>query len=217
MMLGGGSPALAGEVPAARSRRERRKREVRDRIVAAALALFDAKGFGRTTVAEICERADVAHKTFFNYFTTKQHVLRDIARIELDVLLGLIEQASQCGGSTRERLERFFRLLAERIETAGPMRRELVTELVHVGHEAGTQSEQARTVHNGFGRLLRKGLAGGDLTRRHRISTLTEIVVGTFYALMFNWANFENYPFRRQALAAARVLGDAVTAPRRNA
>lgn len=216
-MIGAGSLALAGEVPAERSRRERRKREVRDRIVAAALALFDEKGFGHTTVAEICARADVAHKTFFNYFATKQQVLRDIARIELDVLLGLIEQAGQCRGSTRERLEQFFRLLAERIETAGPMRRELVTELVHVGHEAGTQSAQARTLHTAFGRLLRKGLAGGDLTRTHRVGTLTEIVVGTFYALMFNWANFEKYPFRRQALAAARVLGDAVTASRRNA
>ncbi len=215
-MIGAGSLAVAGEVPVERSRRERRKREVRDRIVAAALGLFDEKGFSRTTVAEICAGADVAHKTFFNYFATKQQVLRDVARIELEALLKLIEAASQSGGCTRERLETFFRLLADRIETAGPMRRELVTELVHVGHEAGTQSDQARTLQAAFARLLCQD-RGGASRGRQPLGTLTEIVAGTFYALMFNWANFEKYPFRRQALAAARVLGDAVTAPRRNA
>ncbi len=50
------------------TRRERRKREVRGRILAAAVGLFDERGFGATKVAEICERADVAHKTFFNHF-----------------------------------------------------------------------------------------------------------------------------------------------------
>ncbi len=214
-MIVAGSLALAGEVPAERSRRERRKREVRERIVAAAIASFDEKGFSHTTVAEICARADVAHKTFFNYFATKQQVLRDVARVELDALLALIEEAGRSGRSIGERLETFFRLLADRIETAGPMRRELVTELVHVGHEAGTQSDQARTLQAAFARLLREDRPARDAKRGQRVATQTEIVAGTFYALMFNWANFERYPFRRQALAAARVLADAVTAPRR--
>ena len=38
-------------------RRERRKLEVRTRIIDAALALFDQRGFDDTKVSEICERA----------------------------------------------------------------------------------------------------------------------------------------------------------------
>ncbi len=50
------------------SRRERRKLEVRNRILEASTTLFEAKGLEATTVVEICERADVAHKIFFNHF-----------------------------------------------------------------------------------------------------------------------------------------------------
>jgi len=60
-------------------RRERRKLEVRGRILAASVELFDKKGIEDTKVLEICERADVAHKTFFNHFPSKRHLLRVIA------------------------------------------------------------------------------------------------------------------------------------------
>ena len=38
------------------------------------------------------------------------------------------------------------------------------------------------------------------------------MVLGAFYALMFNWAHREGYALRKQALAAARFLGDALAA-----
>ena len=61
------------------TRRERRKHELRERILEASRELFDAQGVATTTVAEICERADVAQKTFFNHFETKPQLLREIA------------------------------------------------------------------------------------------------------------------------------------------
>ncbi|MFP8874097.1 MAG: TetR family transcriptional regulator [Myxococcota bacterium] len=64
------------DTPSDLGRRERRKLETRARIVAAATELFVEKGFPATKVAEICARVDIAHKTFFNYFPSKQHLLR---------------------------------------------------------------------------------------------------------------------------------------------
>ena len=61
-------------------RRERRKLEVHARILEANLELFDARGAEATKVQDICERADVAHKTFFNHFASKRHLLREVAR-----------------------------------------------------------------------------------------------------------------------------------------
>ena len=57
-------------------RRERRKRQTRERIVAAAAASFAEEGFDGTTFDHIAERADVARATVFNYFRDKQQLLR---------------------------------------------------------------------------------------------------------------------------------------------
>lgn len=56
------------------SRRERKKEETKERIVQAAFALFRKQGVAATTVEEICQRADVAKGTFFNYFPRKEAV-----------------------------------------------------------------------------------------------------------------------------------------------
>jgi AcrR family transcriptional regulator len=191
------------------TRRDRRKLEVHARILEAALALFDFQGVADTKVAEICDRADVAQKTFFNHFATRQHLLREIAADALDQTLERIEQAAVLPGTTPARLLHFFDGIAEAAAQAGPMHRELLTEIVHTGHESGADRDQARLLHDAFGQLVRAGIAAGDIDDRYSADTLTEMIMGAFYALMFNWAHLEGYPLRRQARAAAGFLGDA--------
>ncbi|WP_086820436.1 TetR/AcrR family transcriptional regulator [Allokutzneria sp. NRRL B-24872] len=57
------------------SRRERKKLAVRRQLADAALRLFSEQGYERTTVAQIAAEADVATKTFFNHFRSKEDVL----------------------------------------------------------------------------------------------------------------------------------------------
>ena len=192
------------------SRRERRKLEVRARILAAGLDLFRARGFADTKVSDICERADVAHKTFFNHFPSKQDLVREIAQHSIGELLIDIETARKEGCDTADRLARFFTGMAQRSVEAGPMFREVVTELVHVVHESGSRSEQARRIHDAFGAIVADGLAAGEVTRRHDAETLTEMILGAYYVLIFNYANLEDFPLAEQAAAVARFLADAL-------
>jgi AcrR family transcriptional regulator len=54
------------------SLRERKKRATRDAIAATARRLFAERGFANVTVAEVAAAADVAEKTVFNHFPTKE-------------------------------------------------------------------------------------------------------------------------------------------------
>ncbi len=192
------------------NRRERRKLELRGRMLEAAVVLFDERGVHATKVADICASADVAQKTFFNHFASKAQLLRALAEAASQQLLEQIEAARKHGNSTRERLELFFGGVAERAALAAPTHRELLTELIHAIHESGTEPDQARRLHAAFSALVRDGLAAGDVGTRHTPETLTEIVMGAYYALMFNWANLDGYPIHERARAAARFLADAL-------
>ncbi len=58
-----------------RSLRQRHADRTRLSIVSAALELFTERGFSAATIDDIATRADVAPRTFFRYFPTKEAVL----------------------------------------------------------------------------------------------------------------------------------------------
>ncbi len=192
------------------SRRERRKLELRMRIVSAAEALFREQGFQATRVADICERADVAQKTFFNHFPAKQDVLREIAHAGIDELLGALESVRKSELTTAERLQSFFGTVAEHICERPTANRELVTEVVHlISGDREARTDQATRLRAAFSTIIEDGLERGEITREHDEQTLTEMLLGAYYALIFNYANVEDFPVRERAAASARFLAAA--------
>lgn len=75
---------------AAPGRRERRVAETRRTILDVARRLFETQGYAETTVEQIADAADVAPRTFFRYFPTKESLLfadfDDVRRRMLDEL-----------------------------------------------------------------------------------------------------------------------------------
>ena len=55
--------------------RERKKQRTREAIVEAAFELFEERGFDGTTIADIAEAAEIAPRTFFSYFPSKDDVV----------------------------------------------------------------------------------------------------------------------------------------------
>jgi AcrR family transcriptional regulator len=88
-------------------KRERGKVERRERLCEAALALFRSQGYEGTTVADITRRAGLAKGTFFNYFPTKDAVLRYLGAREVGRL-----GASTLAGSGSSSLAKLKRLMS---------------------------------------------------------------------------------------------------------
>jgi AcrR family transcriptional regulator len=196
------------------SRRERRKLELRARILEIAEELFSEQGFSETRVADVCERADIAQKTFFNHFPTKLDLLREIAHAGVEQLMFEIEDIRKADLGTRDRIFHFFDTVTMHVLEAGPKNRELLVELVHlISGDSTVRSEQVRRLHAAFQGIVEDGLLQGDVTRRHDPAALTEMILGAYYVLIFNYANLDDFPVRERGQAAARILAD-VLAPR---
>ncbi|MEV7779892.1 TetR family transcriptional regulator [Kitasatospora sp. NPDC088351] len=162
--------------------RDRKKARTREAIRTAALDLFEEQGFERTTVDQICRRADVAHRTFFRYYPSKESLLFgwDFGRQIIDefaaapAALGLWEAFWHALTATGGRLEEPAEHTARRRLLR---RRFLDVRSVHDHAILQVDTFVQRTIEAAAGRLgtdpdedLRAhalGAALGAMTRRH--------------------------------------------------
>src|ERR687894_950609 len=71
--------------------RERKKQRTREQIIEAAMGLFAEGGYHATTIAEIATAADVAPRTFFAYFPSKEAVVFHSVDRDLDRLASALQ------------------------------------------------------------------------------------------------------------------------------
>ncbi len=102
--------------PLRSGRREQAKLERRERIYEAALSLFREQGYESTTVDQITRQAGLAKGTFFNYFPTKDAVLRYLGTREIGRLGSSLSTNGNSRGTAIGKLKRLMAALATNLE-----------------------------------------------------------------------------------------------------
>ena len=97
------------------SKREQGKVERKERLYEAALSLFRGQGYETTTVDQITRQAGLAKGTFFNYFPTKDAVLRYMGSREVG-RLGAATLSLNGTSSSVGKLKRLMSALAASLE-----------------------------------------------------------------------------------------------------
>ena len=98
--------------------RDRKKREVRHRVIQAAGALFGDKGLDDTTMEEIAAAADVSVATVYNYFGSKPNLLLAGVEDDTNEMLELGNAVlAKPGADPRRAVKRLFSIYFEHLLT----------------------------------------------------------------------------------------------------
>jgi len=119
------TPARAGKTarksPPTPGRRAQNKEATKRRIVTAALALFESKGFEATTTRQIARRAGIAERTVFNYFETKDDIALHFFQLEVDHAIAAVRADRRLRKAPLE--EKLFALIMHQIDYLAPYER----------------------------------------------------------------------------------------------
>lgn len=185
------------------NRMDRRKMEVRDRILSAAFDLFLSQGVSATTIEEICERADVANRTFFNHFPTRQDMMRALAESRLLNLHDVVVDRSD--EPVPARLVGLFDDIASALVKSSDTYREVIAEMLS---SSGYGIQRGFALHATFLELVKEGVARGEVGVKHDVQTLADIIVGALTGGIVNWTVDKTYSLESGLHDLAVALSD---------
>lgn len=189
------------------NRFERRRQQNRSALIDAAIELFQRSGVRGTKLEQVCERADVSPRTFFNHFETREHLYEAIGSQRAHQLAALIESVSQDPRPIDERLTQLFGAVGAYL-SARPLYRELVGEMLHVRTSGGSEIARAQSLGQASLQFIEAALERGEIARRHAPETLADIMLGALITAVTNWSASDDYDVERALHEAALALLD---------
>jgi AcrR family transcriptional regulator len=204
--------STAARQPAPATRFELRRRRNREALIEAAIELFQQRGIRGAKIEDICERADVAPRTFFNHFETREHLYQEIAQQRAMQLAALFEEIAPDPRPVRELLPDLFGRIADYLD-ARPLYRELVGEMLHVRLAGGSEAVRERSLGSAAHHFVARAAARGEISAPVRPEVLADLLLGALTTALGNWSASPSYDLRRELREAAAALLLLFTSP----
>jgi AcrR family transcriptional regulator len=192
-------------------RRERKKVEVRVRILGAASELISTDGLDATTVDRIAERAGISQATFFNYFPSKRALVDALVDLLLTEFDRVVDEAHGTGATAMDKLEALFRLSSQMDSCEHRLLRDLIAESLRVPSDRHYGSlGRVRAVFAGdIAESQRRGEARADRSPE----ALADAMLGLYVSVFLFWTADAAYPVADRLVDAGLLALELMTAP----
>ncbi|GAA2421640.1 TetR family transcriptional regulator [Actinomadura vinacea] len=164
--------------------RERKKLRTRRAIQDHALRLFTERGYGATTVDQICAAAEISPSTFFRYFPTKEDVVLDD---EYDPILAEVFRAQPPDVSVMDALRAAFRAVFPFVYENE--REPMIDRVRLMMAEPALRARMFESMRSGTLAVMvdlvseRTGLDRADM----RVQAFCWAVLGVLHSAMYTW------------------------------
>ncbi|MEJ3657927.1 TetR family transcriptional regulator [Actinomycetes bacterium KLBMP 9759] len=210
---------MAADLP---TLRERKKERTRETLIATALRLFSEKGFGGTTLDELCAEAEVSKRTFFRYFASKEDVAMAPTQDIWAVFLEDLAARDPGGRTVLEMLQGCLCDALTRMDSVGWAEQARVSSVL-AGTTPSIEAHSLyfcdRTCRTALDILHRRFDLGGPHDLRARLAL--DILVATFHRALETWVAMPGTTTTSDLVAATETAFAAVpgayTLPARSA
>ena len=172
-------------------RRERKKLETRDRLVACAAALFTERGYVSTTMDDIAECADVARATVFNYFTRKEDLVLAWFGQRRGELAEILADSADADTDTSGRLRDAIRTIARFFTEAPATGRAMVRAWLQAG---GPMLAPGSETPRMFASIIRSGQQEGDVAADIDPERAGLVIFDAYLGVLYRWGTVDGDP-----------------------
>jgi AcrR family transcriptional regulator len=191
-------------------RRERKKQQLRERIVDEATTLIFEQGLSATTVDQIAARADISQTTFFNYFPNKTALVETLFARLVDRWYMAVRDAHPADAPVAEKVRTLFQLTADLSRGQHRLVRDLIVETLRA--RANVSSGLMRMVAY-FRDELAAAQARGELRDDPDAATLADCILGLYVSVRLFWIDDAAYPIAQRLRAAEQLAVEMLQPP----
>jgi AcrR family transcriptional regulator len=167
------------------SRRERKKRDTRRRILDAAMQLMADKPYDDVRIEDICLNADVANATFFLHFPNKSAL---VLAFNDEVAGKIAERLNGIDAKAAERLKHLLEIYLAEWGTHRHLMRQIVLEFISQPASGAAFNEVSPGLLGLVGTIIANGQTTGEFTSRIAPETAALALVAAWNAIAITWA-----------------------------
>lgn len=167
------------------SRRERKKRDTRRRILDAAMQLMSDTPYDEVRIEDICSAADVANATFFLHFPNKSAL---VLAFNDDVAAKIAEQLADARTTAAERLKALLTIYLAEWGAHRHLMRQIVLEFIAQPASGAAFNEVSPGLLGLVASIIREGQVSAEFSGRIAPETAGLALVAAWNAIAITWA-----------------------------